>query len=68
LSAEENLSELKLSNSENYLIVFGNEANGISNSISENKNYRKFRINGYSECESLNAAVAAGIVLFEFRK
>jgi len=68
LSAEENLSDLKLSNTENYLIVFGNEANGISNSISENKNYRKFRINGYSECESLNAAVAAGIVLYEFRK
>lgn len=68
LNSVENLSELNKSDSENYLVVFGNEANGISKAISENKNYRKFRIKGFSECESLNAAVAAGIVLYELRK
>lgn len=68
LNADKYLSDFKISDSENYLIVFGNEANGISDSISGNKNYTKFRIKGYSGCESLNAAVAAGIILYEFRK
>jgi TrmH family RNA methyltransferase len=50
-----------------YVLVFGNESRGISKEILSNKNYNRFRLKGYSQCESLNVAVAAGIVINSFR-
>ncbi|MBK9228501.1 MAG: RNA methyltransferase [Ignavibacteria bacterium] len=50
-----------------YVLVFGNESRGIAREILSNPNYNRFRLKGYSQCESLNVAVAAGIVMNSFR-
>lgn len=50
------------------VLVFGNEANGISNEIQENSAYKQIKIKSYTDCESLNVAVSAGILINEFRK
>lgn len=61
------LNELKLKSGENILVVFGNEANGIKEEIMLNKNYTGIKIKGFSDCESLNVAVSAGIILNKFK-
>ena len=48
------------------VLVFGNEINGISEEIL-NSFYNKVKINGYSECESLNLSVSCGIALNFFK-
>ena len=68
LKADKYLSETEFEKTKNYVIVFGSESNGVSEKISNNKSYEKFKIKGNSECESLNVGVAVGIVLNEFRK
>jgi RNA methyltransferase, TrmH family len=50
------------------VLVFGNEANGVSYDIQENKDYKQIKIESYTECESLNVAVSAGILISEFRR
>lgn len=50
------------------VIVFGNEANGISKELLDNKGYKQIKIKSFTECESLNVSVSAGIVLNEFKK
>lgn len=50
-----------------YVLVFGNESRGIAREILNNPSYNRFRLKGYSQCESLNVAVAAGIVMNSFR-
>ncbi len=50
------------------VLVFGNEANGISNEIQDNSVYKQIKIESYTDCESLNVAVSAGILISEFRK
>lgn len=50
------------------VLVFGNEANGVSYGIQENKDYKQIKIESYTECESLNVAVSAGILISEFRR
>jgi len=45
------------------VFVFGNEAEGISSDIFEQP-YEKVKIQGFSDCESLNVAVSAGILMF----
>jgi TrmH family RNA methyltransferase len=47
------------------LLVIGNESKGVSKSV-ENLATSKVLIPGYGDAESLNAAVAAGILLFHF--
>ena len=49
------------------LIVIGNEANGISNELLPFITDR-LTIPQFGKAESLNAAVAAGIVMGEFRR
>lgn len=49
------------------VVVFGNEANGITSAILANNNYHHIKIKSYSDCESLNVSVAAGIVLNHFK-
>lgn len=68
LNSQIYLDEYKISNEDKYIIVFGNEANGISRNILANTNYETIKIRGYSDCESLNLSVSAGIVLNTFRK
>lgn len=68
LKKGKNLSEMKFSESGNYVAVLGNEAEGISGDISENENYEKVKVKGFSECESLNVSVTAGIILYEITK
>lgn len=60
------LDELSIDSNKKYLIVFGNEAKGIRDEISGNKNYDKIKIRGFSDCESLNLSVSAGIFLNAF--
>lgn len=67
VNADVSLDVVEFSKEEKYVIVFGNEAGGISKEILENKSYCKLKIKGYSESESLNVAVAAGIVLYQAR-
>lgn len=66
--AGKNLNGIKFSKSKKYFIIFGNEANGISYEILNMKGITKLKINSYSDCESLNVAVSAGIILNEFIK
>lgn len=50
-----------------FVLVFGNEAGGISKSLVRPE-YKKVRIAGFSPCESLNVAVACGIALHEIKR
>lgn len=50
------------------VIVFGNEANGISKKLIGNKEYKEIKIKSYTGCESLNVSVTAGIVINEFKR
>ena len=47
------------------VIVIGNEANGVSEKVVELAN-RKVKIPMFGKTESLNAAVATGIILYEY--
>lgn len=67
LNADTNLSDLRYNTYDKYVFVFGNEATGINKNILDNVNYHKIRINGFSDCESLNISVSAGIVLYTFK-
>ncbi|MFN8288102.1 MAG: RNA methyltransferase [Chitinophagales bacterium] len=49
------------------LVVIGNEANGISKEV-ENLISERITIPAFGKAESLNAAVATGIVISEFRR
>jgi TrmH family RNA methyltransferase len=59
------LSELKLSGK--CIMVFGSESKGISVQLLE-MGFEKINIDRYSECESLNLAVASGIAMYQFRQ
>jgi TrmH family RNA methyltransferase len=48
------------------VFVFGNEADGISVELLK-QGFESVKINGYSNCESLNVAVSCGIVLHDFK-
>ncbi len=61
------IGKFRFEKSKNYVIVFGNEANGVSESIISEKKFSKISVKGYSECESLNVGVSAGIVLNHIR-
>jgi RNA methyltransferase, TrmH family len=63
LKANKFLDEVNIDMKKRNLIVFGNESNGINSELSTNINFRKIKIRGFSECESLNVAISAGIVL-----
>lgn len=62
----ETFSELS-GNFNKFVLVFGNESRGISKDILNNQNYFRYRLRGYSQCESLNVSVAAGIVMNAYR-
>lgn len=66
LDAKTNLSEYNIKQDEKYIIVFGNEANGISEEI-KNQGFDLIKIDDFTGCESLNLAVSAGIILYKFK-
>jgi TrmH family RNA methyltransferase len=49
------------------VLVVGNEARGISENVKNICEY-KIKIPGYGKAESLNAAVACGILMYEFSR
>lgn len=56
----------KSDKSKKSVLVFGSESHGISEELL-NENFTRVRIEGYSDCESLNVAIAAGITLYAFK-
>lgn len=66
LDAKKNLSDFNIKQNEKYVIVFGNEANGISDEI-KNQGFELIKIDSFSDCESLNLSVSAGIILYNFK-
>jgi len=62
LSAKESCYEINMTN--NIAIIIGNEANGISNEILPYAD-KLIKIPMYGRTESLNASIAAGILMFE---
>lgn len=61
----ENIYKTKLD--KDAIILIGNEANGISDSLLPYIQH-KISIPSFGQAESLNAAIAAGVVMGEFRK
>ncbi len=68
LSANETLGTQKFQKDKKYVIVFGNEANGLSQEIKSIPFFKKIKIESYSDCESLNVASSAAIILYEVKK
>jgi RNA methyltransferase, TrmH family len=54
----------EVSNAGKSVLVFGNEAGGISHLLLDMK-YKRVKIDARSQCESLNVAVACGIALHQ---
>ena len=67
LKSRKYLDEISFDINSRYLFIFGNKANGISPEILSLPQLEKIRIRGYSECESLNVGVSAGIVLSKIK-
>ena len=67
VDSEMNISDIGIDTLNKCVLVFGNESNGISREISSENKFKSMKIKGYSECESLNVAVSAGIAIYEFR-
>jgi len=63
--ADTGLNDYKFESDKKYVIVFGNEASGISDEIVNEKSYDRISIEGYSDCESLNVATSVGIVMYK---
>jgi RNA methyltransferase, TrmH family len=68
IKTDKSLGNFEIDKNKNYVLVFGNEANGISDDIKENENYNRVKIDAYTNCESLNVATSAAIFFYEFRK
>jgi len=65
LSGEQSLTELQAAPKN--VLVFGNETGGISRELFS-RGFKNIRIEGNSNCESLNVAVSCGIALYELRR
>lgn len=66
LDTSNNLSHFTIDKNKKYVLVFGNEANGVSSEL-KNLSFEKIKIESYSPCESLNLAVSAGILIHTFK-
>lgn len=66
LNASKNLEDVNINKSDKIILVFGNEATGLSAELL-NAGFEKIKIKGFSECESLNLSISAGITLYYFR-
>lgn len=61
------ISSYRFDNNKNIIIVFGNEANGISTNLKSIPSVKSLKIEGYSDCESLNVAQSVAIFLYHFK-
>ncbi len=61
------INELKESFKRPFALVFGNEANGISNSLIKKWNGKKVFIKMENNVDSLNLSISAGIAMFKFK-
>tara|TARA_Y100001970_G_C14188119_1_gene833760 strand:- start:10 stop:771 length:762 start_codon:yes stop_codon:yes gene_type:complete len=66
LNTKNTMSDLKI-NSNNWVILLGNEAHGISKSVLESSDYR-IKIPQGGNIESLNVAVTCGILLYHISR
>lgn len=66
LNNSDYLENTNINSTENNIIIFGNEANGISNDLIKLAN-KLIKINMPGEAESLNVSVSAGIVMHYFK-
>jgi TrmH family RNA methyltransferase len=66
LNANKNLEDININKSDKVILVFGNEATGLSEELLKG-NYEKIKIKGFSDSESLNLSISAGITLYYFR-
>jgi TrmH family RNA methyltransferase len=66
LNANKNLEDININKSDKVILVFGNEATGLSEGLLK-ENYEKIKIKGFSNSESLNLSISAGITLYYFR-
>lgn len=67
LKSKNNLSDFKHKKKDNVIIVFGNEANGISDDLISLPFVKYLKIQGFSNCESLNVAQSVAIFLYHFK-
>jgi RNA methyltransferase, TrmH family len=65
IDSQNDLNENTFDKKKKYVIIFGNEANGISKKLKDQIAHKKLKIKSYSNCESLNLATSVGIVLYE---
>lgn len=68
LYTKNSLGNYKFDKEKGYVMVFGNEANGISSEIKNIPQFTKIKIDSYSKCESLNVASSAAIIFYEMKK
>lgn len=66
LSLKEIIESDKSAKSDKSVIVFGSESHGISEELL-NEDFTQVKIDGYSDCESLNVAISAGIALYTLK-
>jgi TrmH family RNA methyltransferase len=59
----ENITECNYKADGKNIFVFGNETSGIDGKLLTNKNYKKIKINSFSDCESLNVSSAVAAVI-----
>lgn len=64
---DSNSTQRNISPSKKIVVVFGNEANGISPDL-VNESYKKISIERFSNCESINAAMSCGIMLDRLKR
>jgi RNA methyltransferase, TrmH family len=68
LHTKDSLNNYKFAQDKKYILVLGNEANGISDEIKNLPQFIKIKIDSYTNCESLNVASSAAIIFYEIRK
>jgi TrmH family RNA methyltransferase len=66
MSQDGDISLNKINHFDKTVFVFGNESEGISGALL-NEGFDKVKIDGFSDCESLNVAVSCGIALNHYR-
>jgi len=66
MSQDADISLKKIDHFDKTVFVFGNESDGLSEALLK-EGFDKVKIEGFSDCESLNVAVSCGIVLNHYR-
>lgn len=67
IASDNLLTNFKYNKNKNTIIVFGNEANGISKELKSIPLVKNLSIQGYSNCESLNISQSVAIFLYHFK-